>query len=530
MPENPNFYQDLFNLPGQVQGNPQPQTDWLWSNQNVPQMPQNYGQPQSYGTDYEAYLKGEGFNPNVDEKGNLVGNPTQGIPSSITDQYTREEYVQMRNEAGYDSTTAGEEWDKANTGGSKMGANEFLNKLPFLSGTGTDIGTELFMTGNALGTDKGTPGRGLAIASGIGAAVLGGARAGLSGFALAKANETQAEWERKQLAKGRQGSYTPAPQYGNTNNLGGQMFAEGGLFNDPPTKPIPAIWNYKPNLGAEYATDLERRLKEYESNPKQAGTDIPDYGSGSADRGSPTGTGGNYRVLTDAERAAKIAEIEALNPEDLRPDIYEAYVNLRKNTGYHAADLNLNKIVVKPFDLRTLPVFQPKAQQTPPAAEVAPVTSDPTVGYARSANTGQLMPERSNIGESGDQFITDRQYSQYLEEFANDPSRIVEKQQREQQIATNRELLTQMTEEQKAEARALKLTPDVYLKSKGLMAQTFDNGGEMQGNQYGALFQDTNADPIVKFNKSVGDVVEFEAAGKQYKGKIKKIENGKFFI
>jgi hypothetical protein len=84
---------------------------------------------------------------------------------------------------------------------------------------GSNIETELYSLGKFIGTEKGTEGRGLGIASSAVSAGLGGARTLLSGLAQQKQTEKTTEEIRRQLALKK---YTQQQQYLNQNSRGGK--------------------------------------------------------------------------------------------------------------------------------------------------------------------------------------------------------------------------------------------------------------------------------------------------------------------
>lgn len=91
--------------------------------------------------------------------------------------------------------------------------------LPFMNPYGSNIETELYSLGKFIGTEKGTEGRNLGIASSALSAGLGGARTLLSGLAQQKQTEKSAEEIRRQLALKK---YTQQQQYLNQNSRGGK--------------------------------------------------------------------------------------------------------------------------------------------------------------------------------------------------------------------------------------------------------------------------------------------------------------------
>lgn len=526
-----------------VEGNIQPSMDWLYNGTTPPLNP--YEQPNQYNvptgiadqpTTVPSFTfpenkpgvapwAGETDSGNVDSQGRLTysGETNNGIPSSIADGYTREQYIQMRNEAGFDPTTAGEEWDKANASNSAAsGAKPF----PFLSTTGSSLESELFMLGRALGQDPGTKGRGLAIAGGIGAATLGASRAGLSGFSYAKAQEEQQKWMREQLAKGRQGAYTPSPQYGNTNTLGGAMGKFGGLFND----------GYFQDGGT-----AEQRYKEeleaYKNNPKNP-------------QGVPM-LGAEWQPISEAERKAKLAELESLDPADVNEQTMRDYYNLSQNKEFFISKDNPRMTLSPPIDItdKTVRGSLPPTYFAPPTT--APTVTnteipieqngyliiDPESGQPRRVSSGEYnrfsgkkmtMPVDSrgnlvNPGTGGETFTNYVNFKQFQDGGQQQPQE--GQQEQMQQIA--------MAAQQMLEQG---MTPDDVISNliqKGIphqqAMQIVQSVMQPQMN-FGGLFGNVNADPITNFNKNVGDMIEFEYGGMKKKGKIKKIENGKMYL
>lgn len=108
----------------------------------------------------------------------------------------------------------------------------FQNQLPgfpFITGGGSDISTELYSLGRAIGAPKGSRGRMLTGIASAGAAAFDIARNVASGIGFEKRNQYMRDWYANQQ---RQTNYTAAPQYQNTNTVGGITMEEGGeLFN-----------------------------------------------------------------------------------------------------------------------------------------------------------------------------------------------------------------------------------------------------------------------------------------------------------
>lgn len=140
--------------------------------------------------------------------------------------------------------------------------------------------------------------------------------------------------------------------------------------------------------------------------------------------------------------------------------------------------------------------------RTTPVTPSISLPEVPQVGGVRDANTGQIMQGRSNMDDQGNPFITDRQYSQPLEQFANSPEAIAQRENMANQMSANQEMIEGMTEEQKADMRARGITPMNYFKeidqdwqpsrlpqvpqTLDMQGLTFNYGGQMnkRSNQY----------------------------------------------
>ena len=105
--------------------------------------------------------------------------------------------------------------------------------FPNIYGGGSDISTELYSLGRAIGAPAGTKGRLLTGVSSAGAAAADIARNIASGIGYERRNRYIMDWYRKQ----QQGNmnYTPAPQYQNENTVGGvTTYAAGGPVESAP--------------------------------------------------------------------------------------------------------------------------------------------------------------------------------------------------------------------------------------------------------------------------------------------------------
>lgn len=152
----------------------------------------------------------------------------------------------------------------------------------------------------------------------------------------------------------------------------------------------------------------------------------------------------------------------------------------------------------------------PAPANSTPASVTSTTASAPKQGYYLDANTGQKLP----IEQWGSPGQVDYQFSQPLEQFANSPEQKAKSAARENEIATNKRLISQMTPDQLEYARKNKMTAQKYFELFPDQAPTttFKDGGTKITN------------------KKQGDPVKFMYGGKMIKGVIKKIENGKIYL
>jgi hypothetical protein len=106
--------------------------------------------------------------------------------------------------------------------------------------------------------------------------------------------------------------------------------------------------------------------------------------------------------------------------------------------------------------------------------------------------SGQPMPDRP-LMEPGQS--TSRQYSQYAEQYANDPVRLEKKAFEKNRIQYNKELLNSMTEKQQKEMRSYGQTPGQYLNKP--YGETFELKKEYGGNIF------TNGNPMPYINSAI---------------------------
>ena len=122
------------------------------------------------------------------------------------EQQTDEEELGM---AGAD----GEEWQNR------------MPAFPFISAGGSDVSSELYSLGRAIGAPAGSRGRMMTGIASAGAAAFDIARNIAGGIGFEKRNQYVKDWYANQQ---RQNSFTPNPQYRNTNTVGGITYGQEG--------------------------------------------------------------------------------------------------------------------------------------------------------------------------------------------------------------------------------------------------------------------------------------------------------------
>lgn len=124
-------------------------------------------------------------------------------------------------------------------------------RFPMINPGGSDLSTEIYSLGRALGAEKGTPGRGMNIIGAGGAAALDITRNLASGIGFSKRNQYVMDWYKK---KQQERDYTADSQSEDQNLEGGRrdggtigmkiggtmnMFAEEGMTMPPQEQMIP---------------------------------------------------------------------------------------------------------------------------------------------------------------------------------------------------------------------------------------------------------------------------------------------------
>lgn len=235
---------------------------------------------------------------------------------------------------------------------------------------------------------------------------------------------------------------------------GGKLFAMGDFLGDPPpSSSIGPINYYAPTLPSDYLKTYAADLQAYKNNPKNA-KGIPMQGAGTA-----------WAPITEEQRAARIAKLEALSETDLHSGTLEDYLTLKEGKPFFIDTENSDLTLRAPYDLSNY-----KAKPKP----IVPAATPRTEFYMLDANTGQPVYDNGIARKAPEGAISDIQYSQYLEQFANSPEQINKRNAIEREGAINTNLLKQLTQEQKAEMRGLKLTPQNYVKEKELNILPFD--------------------------------------------------------
>lgn len=174
----------------------------------------------------------------------MQGNPqtnSLGQSSDMTvgrgDFDSRRDFLNKREQEGVGRQQAEDEWNEMGRGAGQSSGFQGTGKaFPYMFPGGSDISTELYMLGRGIGSEKGTPGRGLTIAAAAGSALFDAARNVMSGIGYAKRDQYVDNWYRQQQYGSQNFNYTPASQTRNTNNTGGNDFRNGGNFSIPITR------------------------------------------------------------------------------------------------------------------------------------------------------------------------------------------------------------------------------------------------------------------------------------------------------
>lgn len=114
------------------------------------------------------------------------------------------------------------------TGIGEEGDEEWQNRMPafpFIFAGGSDLSTELYSLGRAIGAPAGSRGRMMTGIASAGAAAFDIARNIAGGVGYEKRNQYVRDWYANQQ---RQNSYTPNPQYTNTNTTGEIVYSQEG--------------------------------------------------------------------------------------------------------------------------------------------------------------------------------------------------------------------------------------------------------------------------------------------------------------
>lgn len=141
-------------------------------------------------------------------------------PSSTdTQESLRTDFIQQAMGKGLTQSQAEDEFRRRH-GDTSSFNNLFNQSLPFFNPYGTNLESDFYALGNFLGTERGTTGRGMGIASSAIASGLGSARTLLSGLANSRATNRAILQTREQMARR---NYTAETQYPNYNYLGGTL-------------------------------------------------------------------------------------------------------------------------------------------------------------------------------------------------------------------------------------------------------------------------------------------------------------------
>lgn len=176
----------------------------------------------------------------------------------------------------------------------------------------------------------------------------------------------------------------------------------------------------------------------------------------------------NYK-LTPEEREAYIKTSEANNPHAFTHTGYPSVIYANKNNG--VVNTTQTYTFYEKPTLSTLSSIKPAGTTT----AVAPTTTNSTLGtrYYLDPHTGQRLDPAVYGTFEG---YEDKQLAQGADLITATLKYKNKKEEQEQAIAKNKELLATMTEEQKSAMRAAGMTPIQYFKSQELVA-THEQGG-----------------------------------------------------
>jgi hypothetical protein len=159
----------------------------------------------------------------ISPEANLTGPQGPDAPrysnpfAADTDTNNIPDYLQMNTGQG---TGMGEEGVE--------GDEEWQNRMPafpFIFAGGSDVSSELYSLGRAIGAPAGSRGRMMTGIASAGAAAFDIARNIAGGIGFEKRNQYVKDWYANQQ---RQNSFTPNPQYRNTNTVGGITYGQEG--------------------------------------------------------------------------------------------------------------------------------------------------------------------------------------------------------------------------------------------------------------------------------------------------------------
>jgi len=147
------------------------------------------------------------------------------IQAFIDQGYNLEEATQLSQSNTFSQTGETPETSD-DVGATGNGLNSVLDFGAAINGS-NDLETSAQGLGEAIGSEKGSPGRGLAIAGNAGKLLFSGARNVASGIGRSKRSQYIEDFNNKKKLEERN-TYTAAPQTQNTNYLGGNSYGEKG--------------------------------------------------------------------------------------------------------------------------------------------------------------------------------------------------------------------------------------------------------------------------------------------------------------
>ena len=335
-------------------------------------------------------------------------------------QISREQADQLELQVT-NGPTGTEDGNTLDQSGQQNQQGNIWGNLPPINFAGSDLSTELYMLGNAIGSRPGTSGRGATMVAAGGAALFDIARNVAAGIGYQKRNQYVNDYYNKQQRK-RQ--YNPVSQTSNDNYSGGiPTHQDGGTFQQGQDGPV---------ISSRGMWDGKGDYRIPSNNITMEGVDFPVMATPNVGDPIMMQPGQNYTF----PGASYVDETPAYQDGGTANAKYEEQLkaykeNLKRFNSPHntrqLVDKNSNPDLYGPNPDGLLPkaVYQssisPSAyffEFNEPTATTsqtqAPQPTTPKVGRYLDANTGRPLP----IEEYGSPGQEDRHLMQYLDQVA----------------------------------------------------------------------------------------------------------------